>query len=541
MNSWSVLQRDYRPYSEQAAEREGVEWYSCPFVEDTAKFAIEAAGVTIRYYRGLQPLSGIAVQEKRNFSFLANLPSRPGTCSRNVTRNPEKVDLGFETASDTANAQFERQSWLNKQLYGNVEDLTSRASGVNRRDVLEFIASNVTESDELYRASVNCDELTASRMIYELGSCNFERLQYCNGPRRSLAAAMVIIGIVVWLVTAIVPVGITGNVLMWTVVYWAGVMYYTYGFSPLCGALVPTCFVEDVVDTLKIVLPPRIIVPPLLINQTICDVKTVYPYKPYLDMTGFQPNQVNCFLPCDQSPFLFRDWPDSVAWAACWVDAQSCMRFGIWLSSGSGVTRRLSDSLIHYGGIFEFGNAGETETFAAYNVCFFLTLVNAVPALIVFAFLALMIFPVVRIVLSFLVNLLTFWLSATSGIGFIVQKSARAVGGGLSAVGSAYSAVGSYGARATSKATRLVGRSIAQDAQRVNQKLLDNSRIARGVAKKTRAARDAASRAAESVRERAAAAQDSVLSIRDSFNDAADSARERARKVGNVLSVRSSK
>lgn len=539
LQRWSALQTDFRPYSEQAAQAGGAQWFECPFVQDTAEFALQATAVTIRYYRGLSPPSGIAVQPRRNFSVFSNLPNAPGTCSRPSAQQQARK----REAEDEAARQLTEQSWLNQQVFGAVASLSNGLLGVNRSSVYDFVAANVTADQESFAASVNCDEFTASRVIYELGACSFERVQFCSGPRRSLPAAMVIVAVATWAVTLIVPMGVSGNVLVWTAGYGSAVMFFTYGFSPMCGPIVPTCFFEDAADLLRLLLPSRIVVPQPLVNETVCHTVSgqLYPKKSYLEQTGFAAHQVNCFVPCSSAPFSFRDWQDSTAFVLCAVDAPSCVRLGIWLSTASDAFAGLSDSLVHYGDVFGYASAGQTDVLAAYNVCFVLTSVNAMPFLILIAFSVLMVVPVLRAIVDLLVSALTFWLSASSGLLFVVQKTTE----GISAVGKVYTGIGKYSARAVGKATRVTLRDLGGEfedaASYLGETAYDNSRVVRSVVDSAERAKDSALAAAESARQKA---KDTARRVKEnivSLEDQVEAAREQARRAKRTLQAKSNK
>ena len=178
--------------------------------------------------------------------------------------------------------------------------------------MLFFFTDNTTESPERFRAAVNCDELTMSRVVNELLQCDFERVQYCNGPRRSLFAGMLITGMGIVLLTSFVPVGFVATLFMWTVVFYLGTVYVTYGLSPLCVGLglVPACVFEDLVQAVQYVVPRNITIPPMLVNTSRCTLEAApYPTPEFLGANpGVSPSSVECLLPCSAPPFQFVGW-----------------------------------------------------------------------------------------------------------------------------------------------------------------------------------------------------------------------------------------
>lgn len=154
-----------------------------------------------------------------------------------------------------------------------------------------------------------------------------------------------------------------------------------------------------------------------------------------------------------------------MAWALCWVDRGSCERLGVSLSTGSGALRRLSDSLIAYGQVFAYGTGGAPDGQAlldAYSLCFTLTSVHMVPFLVVLGFALLMVLPIVRLSMSFLLSVLSFWVAATSAMTFAVQMAATPLSGAVSGYASAAGGLLGLTSRATRRTARRIGQSLAQ-------------------------------------------------------------------------------
>lgn len=95
------------------------------------------------------------------------------------------------------------------------------------------------------------------------------------------------------------------------------VMWYAYGYSPTCFPMIPTCFMEDIVNTLKTTIPETVTWPALVIKQEHCNLQGA-PLNPNSTVPG------GCFRSCSEPQFRFVSWQDPFAWWLCELNLGWC-------------------------------------------------------------------------------------------------------------------------------------------------------------------------------------------------------------------------
>jgi len=80
------------------------------------------------------------------------------------------------------------------------------------------------------------------------------------------------------------------------------VLYLCYGYSPVCGPMIPVCMVEDVQETFRFLFPKFLVLPRSLIYD-----------KPECDVNNLKPN-ATCIRNCSVTPFEYDSWEAVFSW-----------------------------------------------------------------------------------------------------------------------------------------------------------------------------------------------------------------------------------
>jgi hypothetical protein len=90
------------------------------------------------------------------------------------------------------------------------------------------------------------------------------------------------------------------------------VLYLSYGYSPFCIPMVPTCIFEDAVRSLRLVFPRFMRVPQAFVRDAIVDGQPCY--KVLENPSIFDPKHAACVRTCDETPLKFTSWRAVFAW-----------------------------------------------------------------------------------------------------------------------------------------------------------------------------------------------------------------------------------
>jgi hypothetical protein len=153
-------------------------------------------------------------------------------------------------------------------------------------------------------------------------SCDFDKVQHCTGQRRSLwwGSILVTIGMVfVSIVCRALGLPYADTILIW--MYVPVTLLFVFNYSVMCFPLVPTCFVEEVVDIVTSIMPASVSWPTQLLRWPGC-VEGALPLLAsgavdYGMLGAYRPATADCFRPCGEWPFDFQSWEDDAAWLAC--------------------------------------------------------------------------------------------------------------------------------------------------------------------------------------------------------------------------------
>lgn len=226
-------------------------------------------------------------------------------------------------------------------------------------------------------------------IIKRLIQCNFTRIQTCE-DRKSLFWSLV--QTLLFVVVLTVLIRSLQIPYAETVIFIGAVpifLYITYGYSPTCAPLIPTCLLKDTLDLLEWLLPESIAWPDGLTTEPGC-------------------TSAACLRSCTKDPVVgFANYNDHIAWIMCEANPDQAISSAIGMAVDSPIRLAIMRKCV---------DAGMRT---AHRICFAITLVNSVPLLVI-AVLALWALPSV---LAFAVAMVQFVLS--TAFAFIIFVHSR--------------------------------------------------------------------------------------------------------------------
>lgn len=230
---------------------------------------------------------------------------------------------------------------------------------------------------------VDPDALTIGNLVHDTLVCDFDSVMFCGrvspasggGTTRTRRNILVcfFVSVALWLVVAFVlsllPIG--GNTLMILVIVSmltlvpGTTIQLAYGIAPTCLPMVPTCIVQDIIYVAKQTLPMRIEWPRALQREPGCmqDVEWYARLSASSTSSG-------CQIGCDQDPFGFAGWEESLAWIGCLVDPQGCAAMQLSLAP------RLGQASARFQSI---ATGTDLDMWHAHQFCFVATLGQSMP------------------------------------------------------------------------------------------------------------------------------------------------------------------
>jgi hypothetical protein len=250
------------------------------------------------------------------------------------------------------------------------------------------------------KAGIPRDILTARNLAKDMLMCDFESVMLCSRHNRRIVISLVLAYILYLLVATVMGfVGLKGIAgIMWYLIPFVA-LWLAYGLSPLCLPMIPTCMLSDIIESVQVVLPAKITWPDALQVYAGClgpkwydpNATVVAPIQ-FANITRGQSTLLylgifsnlyltllylagssECMLSCRGPPFYFLTWQSSLAWVACTLNPTTCSSLQIpYCPDFSQHTR-------NYSTVIDFG---DVDLNAAYTFCFWGTIAQAVPYLL---------------------------------------------------------------------------------------------------------------------------------------------------------------
>jgi hypothetical protein len=153
--------------------------------------------------------------------------------------------------------------------------------------------------------------LTAAKLAKDLLTCDFDSILTCKDKRTNTFVGS--LSVLLLMMGFYFALGSSATLILSGISLPLFILYYVYGYSPMCIPMVPECAVADFLSIAKWFIPIRIDWPPLLQRIPDCALNKSIPHQ-------------DCFISCADHPFRYRSWEASIAWAACDYDPSWCKR-----------------------------------------------------------------------------------------------------------------------------------------------------------------------------------------------------------------------
>jgi hypothetical protein len=226
------------------------------------------------------------------------------------------------------------------------------------------------------------DILTARNLAKDMLMCDFESVMLCSRHNRRIFVSLVISYIFYLVISTLMGfVGLKGvaNITFYLIPFIT--LWLAYGLSPMCLPMIPTCILSDIIESVQIIMPAKITWPDTLQIYPGClgpkwydPNATVIPPPQFANITR---GSSACMLSCRGPPFYFLSWESSLAWITCTFNSTTCVSLEIPYSSNFTQHARDYSQVLVSG--YNTTDFRAVDTNAAYTFCFWMTIAQAVP------------------------------------------------------------------------------------------------------------------------------------------------------------------
>lgn len=242
---------------------------------------------------------------------------------------------------------------------------------------------------------VSADALTLGNLAHDALVCDFDNVMFCGregdeGRIRRNILLCGLVALVAWMfvagvVSAVPLVGGGASTLLYAAMLWlvpATALHLAYGMAPTCFPLVPTCAMQDLLETLRGVMPMHVSWPDSLQQFPGC-IESELSRPSGGSSSSSRQAQLACMRSCSRDErFLFAGWEDSVAWLACSYDAAWCTSLDLnalpipSFLFGAASREAVHRSAVRYSAVLLSGDA---DLVSGHSYCFVVTLGQILP------------------------------------------------------------------------------------------------------------------------------------------------------------------
>ena len=165
----------------------------------------------------------------------------------------------------------------------------------------------------------------SSKQANNLVQCNYESVQTCSLWRITLFHSTIVASMyfIVWfLIARTMQISFVASLSM--IFFIPLIFYLSYQYSPTCAPMIPTCFFEDLILSLRLVFPKFMRVPSIFIRaRNIQDESgATFTCTEYIETRThntwitqkFMENKIACIKSCVEPPLEFTSWRAVLAW-----------------------------------------------------------------------------------------------------------------------------------------------------------------------------------------------------------------------------------
>ena len=191
-------------------------------------------------------------------------------------------------------------------------------------------------------------------------TCDVEAIMFCSEHKVSLIASSIVVGsfmlIIVTVVGFILPSTPINSIAV--LLFVSATMYYSFGISPVCSPMIPTCLIKELIYTVDTIFPASVAIPRSFEKSVGCS-NEYYTLRDNNETQLIGYNAADCIVSCSEPPFHFTDWYTNIAWYMCdiGIDTDSCVEARVWLQK--------EDNWLAYGLDIVFGPDTTSNTLTA--------------------------------------------------------------------------------------------------------------------------------------------------------------------------------
>lgn len=136
--------------------------------------------------------------------------------------------------------------------------------------------------------------------------CDIDAVQVCSRWRIKLMHSVIIMALSCCVLFVIMNQLQLGFLTIFLAIFFSvGVMFVSYGYSPFCAPMIPICYVEDLIDSLKTIFPKYMVIPTALLHT---ENQNCNPNKLF--------HNASCVRDCRAQEFGYSSWEGVYAWTA---------------------------------------------------------------------------------------------------------------------------------------------------------------------------------------------------------------------------------
>jgi hypothetical protein len=229
------------------------------------------------------------------------------------------------------------------------------------RDVLTAATVAWVDEEQIRRFLADAPYMSTLKGLVQ---CNFTRIQTCSDRHSFFWSAVQTLAVVVVVAIVVKTLQLPYIEVLLFICAVPVFMYVTYGYSPSCAPLIPTCLLGDLFGLLDWLLPASVQWPDALVTRPGCAA-------------------VSCLRSCTDDPIVgFASYNDHAAWIMCEANREWAVDAALAMA----VDNPIRMSVLR--------KCTDPNTLTAQRICFSITLVNSVP-LILLGLLVLWLVPTV--------------------------------------------------------------------------------------------------------------------------------------------------
>ena len=223
--------------------------------------------------------------------------------------------------------------------------------------------------------------------------CDLASVLTCSRHNKDLIMSTVVfilLYIIVSTITQTLGFGFLGILFLFSYPWF--ILWYAFGMAPTCFPMIPTCLLSDIIETIKLVLPPAVLFPDVL----LCNPAEA----------GLPMNQT-CLKSCEE--LNFTSWVDPLAFAVCDTDPRTCSYLDSLGDTGVELVDALAwsplrSAMHHFARVVNTGGSA----LAGHRLCTWVSFVITTPVLLLLVLAVVLANALVASVLELIPSVVTF-------------------------------------------------------------------------------------------------------------------------------------